>query len=97
MFHSDAWSSMSNENVGAFHHDVLLWAISDDVLCIFAEYGLEKVNYLLCHSNGLVIMKFLLICGDGLEENVFALNSVAVLEWWLKIVVLVVLQWISSS
>ena len=45
---------------------MLLWATVDDILCIFDENGLEKVDYLLCYSDGPVITEFLLICSDGL-------------------------------
>ena len=33
---------MSNEDLGASHQGVLVWAIVDDVLGVFVENGLEK-------------------------------------------------------
>ena len=45
---------------------MLLWAIVDNIICIFDENCLEKVDYLLCCRDGPVIIEFLLMCSDGL-------------------------------
>ena len=58
---------MLKENLGASHRDVLLWATVGDILCIFDENGLQKVDFRCTAVDGLVKAVYMLITVAGVK------------------------------
>ena len=67
---------MLNENLGASHLGVLLWAIFGDILCVLLQNGLEKVVFMSTTVDGLVKVVFMLIAVEGLVIIEFVLICV---------------------